>query len=277
MNAYLKTNKWIACLITTGLLTSCQLGGGLGFPSPQILSLLAKESQQELVIGQPISLSLKSKGGLLDVHGKEPKAPPVIKWSLKNPADGEIKNGQLIPKRTGKITLIAKFKHGIETFEINIVDLVKPGVEEVMDSTTKPDPAIIDPQVPIPVQPTPQVNTPVGGEQPIVIVNSISLSPSTIRLSNVGESSLFNVMARNDKGEFLDTASLKLTWASSHPDTIAVDGNGMVTAVKAGGATITMIETESGLTASAIVRVTNSGTGTRKTGPINSVSGNVTF
>ena len=86
-------------------------------------------------------------------------------------------------------------------------------------------------------------------EPPTVAVTGVSVSPSSITLTEGDSQSLSATVSPGD------ATDKSVTWSSSAPAVATVDQSGKVTAVKAGTATITVKTTDGGKTATCTVTV----------------------
>src|SRR5512137_1378211 len=70
-------------------------------------------------------------------------------------------------------------------------------------------------------------------------VKSVSVEPARATLDAKGAAAPLRAVARDDKGQPIDAAKLKVAWSSSAPQTASVDESGTVTAQRSGEATVT--------------------------------------
>jgi uncharacterized protein YjdB len=70
-------------------------------------------------------------------------------------------------------------------------------------------------------------------------VKTVTVEPAKATLDAKGASVRLAAVAKDDKGQPVDTAKLKVAWSSSAPQVAAVDESGTVTALRSGEAAVT--------------------------------------
>ena len=103
-------------------------------------------------------------------------------------------------------------------------------------------------------EPKPSGNNGGGGGSTTIAVTGVSLNKTSITLEEGGSESLTAAVAPTN------ATNKAVSWKSSDTGVATVDGNGKVTAVKAGSATITVTTTDGSKTATCTVTVTAAAT-----------------
>ncbi len=86
-------------------------------------------------------------------------------------------------------------------------------------------------------------------------VKSVSVEPARTTLDAKGASLPLKAVARDDKGQPVDAAKLKVAWSSSAPQSVTVDETGTVTAQRSGEASVTAAVGEVRGTAQVVVSI----------------------
>jgi uncharacterized protein YjdB len=72
-------------------------------------------------------------------------------------------------------------------------------------------------------------------------VKTVTVEPANATLEAKGATARLAAVARDDKGQPIDPAKLKVVWSSSAPQVAAVDGTGVVTAQRSGETAVTAV------------------------------------
>ena len=70
-------------------------------------------------------------------------------------------------------------------------------------------------------------------------VKTVTVEPANATLEAKGATARLAAVARDDKGQPIDPAKLKVVWSSSSPQVAAVDGTGVITAQRSGETVVT--------------------------------------
>jgi trimeric autotransporter adhesin len=89
-------------------------------------------------------------------------------------------------------------------------------------------------------------------------VKTVTVEPAKVALDAKGATAKLVAVAKDDKGQPIDAAKLKVAWSSSVPQVAAVDETGAVTAQRSGESVITASIGEIKGTAQALVSIPNS-------------------
>jgi uncharacterized protein YjdB len=86
-------------------------------------------------------------------------------------------------------------------------------------------------------------------------VKSVSLEPAKVTLDAKGATVQLRAVAKDDKGNPIDPAKVKVAWSSAAPQTAAVDETGVVTAQRSGETSVTAAVGEVKGTAPVVVSI----------------------
>ena len=86
-------------------------------------------------------------------------------------------------------------------------------------------------------------------------VKTVTVEPAKVTLDAKGATVRLAAIARDDKGQPIDAAKLKVVWSSSAPQVAAVDETGGVTAQRSGEAAISVAVGEVKGTAAVVVSI----------------------